>query len=70
MEILRKIATEHGAGQELVEKSADAIMAMLDGLWLDWQRRKSMKAIEHGISSCLDLVVLYMPKPQAQAASR
>jgi hypothetical protein len=48
-------------GTERIEKSADAIMAMLDGLWLDWQRRRNMKALEHGISACLDLVALYMP---------
>ncbi|BAN48454.1 TetR/AcrR family transcriptional regulator [Metapseudomonas resinovorans] len=70
LEILRKIATEHGAGQDRIEKSADALMAMLDGLWLDWQRRKNMKAIEHGINACMDLVRLYMPAPQARAASR
>lgn len=64
VENLRAIASERDAGPERIEKSADAIMAMLDGLWLDWQRRKSTKAIEHGINACLDLVALYMPQPK------
>ncbi|MDF3937053.1 TetR/AcrR family transcriptional regulator [Pseudomonas citronellolis] len=63
VDILRKIAEAHGVSPERIDKPADAIMAMLDGLWLDWQRRKDMKAIEHGIGACLDLVALYLPKP-------
>lgn len=62
VEILRRIAEEREVGAERIEKSADAIMAMLDGLWLDWQRRRNMKAIEHGINACLDLVAFYMPE--------
>ncbi|MBB4864903.1 AcrR family transcriptional regulator [Pseudomonas nitritireducens] len=62
VEILRRIAEEREVGAERIEKSADAIMAMLDGLWLDWQRRRNMKAIEHGMSACLDLVACYMPE--------
>ncbi|MDH0289913.1 TetR family transcriptional regulator C-terminal domain-containing protein [Pseudomonas sp. GD04087] len=62
VEILRRIAEEREVGAERIEKSADAIMAMLDGLWLDWQRRRNMKAIEHGICACLDLVAFYMPE--------
>lgn len=60
--ILNKIAHEHECAAESVERSADALMAMLDGLWLDWQRSKNMKSIEHGIAACLDLVALYLAR--------
>ncbi|MFR0690138.1 TetR/AcrR family transcriptional regulator [Enterobacterales bacterium AE_CKDN230030158-1A_HGKHYDSX7] len=65
VEILRRIADEHQVALERVEKPADAIMAMLDGLWLDWQRRRNMKAIENGITACMDLVALYLPAARA-----
>ncbi|MCU1763155.1 TetR family transcriptional regulator C-terminal domain-containing protein [Pseudomonas sp. 14P_8.1_Bac3] len=63
LEILNRIAQEHRCAPESVERSADALMAMLDGLWLDWQRSKNMKSIENGIAACLDLVSLYLAKP-------
>lgn len=62
LEILHKIAQEHQCTPESVERSADAVMAMLDGLWLDWQRSRNMKSIENGIAACLDLVALYLAK--------
>ncbi|MGF0238513.1 TetR/AcrR family transcriptional regulator [Rhodococcus sp. IEGM1300] len=64
LEILNKIAQEHDSSPEAIERSADALMAMLDGLWLDWQRSKNMKSIEHGIAACLDLVTLYLGRPR------
>lgn len=65
VEILRRIADQRGGNQQRIEQAADAIMAMLDGLWLDWQRRRNMKAIENSISSCLDLVQVYWPQAPA-----
>lgn len=62
LEILTKIAEEHESAPESLERAADALMAMLDGLWLDWQRSKNMKSIENGIAACLDLVSLYLAK--------
>ncbi len=70
VEVLARIAEERQSDDNRIEKSADAIMAMLDGLWLDWQRRKNMKAIEHGITACLDLVTFYMPKPTGPLIGR
>lgn len=62
LEILHNIAQENQCAPEAIERSADAVMAMLDGLWLDWQRSRNMKSIENGIAACLDLVALYLPK--------
>lgn len=32
---------------------ADAVMAMLDGLWLDWVRRRDTAAIANGLAACM-----------------
>ena len=44
------------AGAAAPDAAADAIMAILDGLWLDWTRRRDAAAIEHGLAACLALV--------------
>jgi AcrR family transcriptional regulator len=36
---------------------ADAVMAMLDGLWLDWLRRGDRQAVENGLAACLRLAI-------------
>ena len=61
LEILDHIVNERQCDADPVERTADVLMAMLDGLWLDWQRSKNMKSIEHGIRACLDVVSLYLP---------
>ena len=33
----------------------DTIMATLDGLWLDWMRRRDRQAVENGLTSLIDL---------------
>lgn len=33
----------------------DTIMATLDGLWLDWMRRRDRQAVENGLAVILDL---------------
>lgn len=38
-----------------VRPVSDAIMAMLDGLWLDWLRRADAQAIENGLNACMAL---------------
>jgi AcrR family transcriptional regulator len=37
--------------------AADGIMAMLDGLWLDWLRRGDRQAVDNGLAACLRLAV-------------
>jgi AcrR family transcriptional regulator len=34
---------------------SDAIIAMLDGLWLDWRRRGDMRAVDHILDACMTL---------------
>jgi TetR/AcrR family transcriptional regulator, transcriptional repressor of bet genes len=41
-----------------VQAVADAVMAMLDGLWLDYLRRGDRQAIDNGLFACLDLARL------------
>jgi TetR/AcrR family transcriptional repressor of bet genes len=38
-ELLRNVAVDRQIGQDAVAPLADIIMATLDGLWLDWERR-------------------------------
>lgn len=40
-----------------VRAVSDAIMALLDGLWLDWLRRGDRQAVENGLQACLRLAV-------------
>lgn len=44
-----------GAAEPQIEPVADAIMAMLDGLWLDWMRRRNRLAVQNGLDACLHL---------------
>lgn len=32
---------------------SDLIMATLDGLWLDWMRRRDAKAVQNGLAACV-----------------
>lgn len=55
-EILSQIADERTKGRESVPFLVDSITATMDGLWLDWVRRKNSEAIENGLRACLLLV--------------
>jgi AcrR family transcriptional regulator len=35
---------------------ADTIIATLDGLWLDWMRRRDRQAVQHGLTVIEDLI--------------
>jgi len=41
---------------ERIVPLADAIMATLDGLWLDWMRRRDRRAVENGLAAIRDLI--------------
>jgi AcrR family transcriptional regulator len=55
-EILRQIADERTKDHDSISFLVDSITATMDGLWLDWERRKNIKAIENGLEACLLLV--------------
>lgn len=42
-------------GVQDVRPVSDAIMALLDGLWLEWLRRGNPAAVEHGLAACRQL---------------
>lgn len=56
MEILEQIACERDCSTDKLPFLADHIMATLDGIWLDWARRKDMNAVQNGLEGCLILV--------------
>lgn len=39
---------------------ADTVMAALDGLWLDWMRRRDRDALERGLNGCERLIRLIL----------
>jgi hypothetical protein len=39
---------------------SDTIMATLDGLWLDWMRRRDAGAVQNGLDGCLQLALLVL----------
>lgn len=41
---------------ERIPALTDTIMATLDGLWLDWMRRRDRDAVENGLSVLMELV--------------
>lgn len=42
---------------EKIPALTDTIMATLDGLWLDWMRRRDRQAVENGLSVILKLAI-------------
>ena len=38
-----------------IQAVSDLIMASLDGLWLDWMRRRNQNAVDNGLALCLKL---------------
>ena len=43
---------------ERIPALTDTIMATLDGLWLDWMRRRDRQAVENGLAVILELATL------------
>lgn len=54
--IIGRIAAARGVDHGPVPMLTDTIMAALDGLWLDWERRQDNDAIRRGLDGCLTLV--------------
>lgn len=69
-ELLHNVALERGCEPGAVTPLADTIMATLDGLWLDWERRHDEAAIRNGLDGCALLVdATLAPRPAAPVAS-
>lgn len=60
--IVSRIADERGRGGAYVALIVDTIMATLDGLWLDWERRQSLEAVDNGLQGCVLLVDALIPE--------
>ena len=60
-ELLRNVAVDRRIGPDAVTPLADTIMATLDGLWLDWERRHDETAIRNGLDGCITLVNAVLP---------
>ncbi len=61
IEILEKVREERRGRAADVTLLADTIMATLDGLWLDWERRHDDGAMRNGLDGCIRLVNAVMP---------
>ena len=53
--LLADAAAEAGRPPDDLPRTANAIMATLDGLWLDWLRRRDDRAVQDGLATCLAL---------------
>lgn len=67
-ELLRGVAADRHCGPDAVAPLADTIMATLDGLWLDWERRHDEAAIGNGLDGCIALVNARLPPGTAPPA--
>ena len=54
--LLAAVAGDDPARLARIAQVSDTVMATLDGLWLDWMRRRDTKAVEHGITTSLMIV--------------
>lgn len=63
--LLTALAAEAGGDPAAVPGTADAVMALLDGLWLDALRRGPEAGVAAGLAACLDLAALRLAPPRA-----
>ncbi|WP_439626796.1 TetR/AcrR family transcriptional regulator [Shinella sp.] len=61
VEVLQKVREERQGSEGDVTLLADSIMAMLDGLWLDWERHHDDASIRNGLEGCIRLVNAVLP---------
>lgn len=54
--LLTAVAGDDPARRGKVRMVSDTIMATLDGLWLDWLRRRDSQAVQNGLECCMYLV--------------
>jgi TetR/AcrR family transcriptional regulator, transcriptional repressor of bet genes len=54
--LLSAVAGDDPARQARVAQVSDTVMATLDGLWLDWMRRRDASAVENGLNTCMLIV--------------
>lgn len=53
---LDRLLADYGVAD--VAPASDAIMAILDGVWLDWLRRRNARAVVHAVDACMTLARL------------
>ncbi len=51
--LLARMTPDADSRSNEIVAASDAIMAMLDGLWLDWMRRSDQTAIDNGLAACM-----------------
>ncbi|MCL4068288.1 TetR family transcriptional regulator [Pseudomonas sp. GX19020] len=59
--LLLAVAGDDPARRAQVPLLTDTLMATLDGLWLDWMRRRDDAGIRHGLKGCMALVHALLP---------
>lgn len=55
-DLLRPLADEVAEKAEAIPALLDTIVALQDGLWLDWLRRRNRDAVQNGLKMCVALV--------------
>nr|WP_280519134.1 TetR family transcriptional regulator C-terminal domain-containing protein [Shinella curvata] len=61
VDVLQTVREERQGTDGDVALLADSIMAMLDGLWLDWERHHDDASIRNGLEGCIRLVNAVLP---------
>ena len=51
-DLLTAIALPDKSGE--IPKASDLIMATLDGIWLDWMRRRNQLSTQNALLACMD----------------
>ena len=59
--LLEAVAGEAPARRARVPLLTDTLMATLDGLWLDWMRRRDEAGVRNGLRGCMELVRALLP---------
>lgn len=59
--LLLAVAGESEARRAQVPVLTDTLMATLDGLWLDWMRRRDEAGLRNGLTGCMALVRALLP---------
>lgn len=59
--LLEAVAGEAPARRARVPLLTDTLMATLDGLWLDWMRRRDEEGVRNGLRGCMELVRALLP---------
>ena len=59
--LLEGVAGEDPARRAQIPLLTDTLMAALDGLWLDWMRRRDAAGVQNGLEGCMVLIRTLLP---------